>query len=681
MSESKNTSLHLPVTELRGVGDERAEQLSRLGVRTILDLLLLRPRRYEDRCNFALISSLKEGESFLVRGKVVVKGVKYYRWRTKSIFEMVIEDESGRLHCRWWNQPYRDQLYNVGDELWVYGKVVSERPKTMDNPETEPVEKNNEDDSSIHLRRIVPIYPLTEGITQRWLRQLIWRTLCQFESEFEEEYPEIINLAKTMTDLDLLPLKLAIRYLHFPEKLEQAEMAIKRLAFNEFFELQLKLQTRRRNLQKNARGLICSGDNSLIKPFLTGLGFQLTQSQIAVLREIRKDLASGAPMRRLLQGDVGSGKTVVAACSALMAIESGYDVVIMAPTEILAQQHHKNFSRWFEPLGIDVFIITGSVKNYQANHNQIQIFKNQKNGKHYGSLIVGTHALLEANFSPERLGLIIIDEQHKFGVAQREAIVKKGIYPHLLVMTATPIPRTLGLTIYGDLDISILNEFPPNRGKIKTYLRGEEKISEIFEFVRQKLNEGRQAYIVYPRLEESDPTAGIKAVMREYENIKKHFSEFKIGVVHGKLNQQEREAIMEQFRQNKINILVATSVIEVGIDIPNATVMVVMNAETFGLAQLHQLRGRIGRSRYESHCILVARLKTTSAIERLKILEETTDGFKIAEADLRIRGPGEFLGKEQSGAPNFKFGDLIADFNLMQAAKIVANKILDKKGS
>ncbi len=683
MPEIKTTiQLNSPIKELRGVGEERAAQLNRLGVQSILDLLLLKPRRYEDRREITPIDSLNVGESFLVKGKVVVKGVKYYKWRTKSVFEMVVEDESGRLHCRWWNQPYRDQMYTVGDELWIYGKVVSDRPKTMDNPETEIAEENDED-SSIHIRRIVPIYPLTEGLTQRWLRSLIWKTLNQFESKIEEQHPSLINYAKEYTNTDLLTRKQAIKFLHFPETLQQTTDAIKRLAFDEFFDLQLKLRIRRKNLLKNARGLTCSGDNSLIKPFLSRLGFKLTQSQTAVLREIRKDLSSGVPMRRLLQGDVGSGKTVVAACAALMAIESGYDVVIMAPTEILAQQHYNNFLNWFGPLGVRVSILTGSIKNYESANNQTQnLFINREQATErtskIGSLIIGTHALLEANFSPERLGLIIIDEQHKFGVAQREAIVKKGFYPHLLVMTATPIPRTLGLTIYGDLDISILNELPPGRGRIKTYVRGEEKLNEVYKFVKQKLIEGRQAYFVYPRLEDSDPVGGIKAVMDEYEKIQKQFSEFAVAVVHGRLNQQERASVMERFRQNKINILVATSVIEVGIDVPNATVMVIMNAETFGLAQLHQLRGRIGRSSYESYCILVGKSKTPISRQRLKIMEETTDGFKIAEADLQIRGPGDFLGREQSGMPDFKFGNILTDFELMKSAKTVATKITDE---
>lgn len=670
MNEGINNPLAEPVSSLYGVGKERENQLNRLGVITVRDLLLLKPRRYEDRKNFASISSLKLGESFLVKGKVVVKGIKTYRRRTRSVFEMIVEDGTGRLHCRFWNQPYRDQMYKVGDELLIYGKVVSERPKTMDNPDVEILLEDEEE--SIHMKRIVPIYPLTEGLTQRWLRSIIWRALNRYIDYFGESDDKIIETAEKCCGLKLLPRKTAIFQLHFPDSMEEVEKAIRRLAFDEFFDLQIKLQKRRAALLKNARGLNCSGDNSLIKPFLSNLGFKLTEAQIRVLREIRRDLGSGVPMRRLLQGDVGSGKTVVAACASLMTIESGFNVVMMAPTEILAQQHYKNFSRWFEPLGIRVFMLTGSIKNYDVENNLF--YSVEMKGKRYGHIVIGTHALLEADFDPERLGLVIIDEQHKFGVAQREAIVRKGIYPHLLIMTATPIPRTLGLTIYGDLDISILDQMPPGRAKVKTVVRGVEKLDKVYEFVKQKLGEGRQAYIVYPRLEESDEEAGIRAVQQEFAKIKSFFAPYKVGLAHGRLSQEERERVMSDFAKNCIQILVSTTVVEVGIDIPNATIMVIMNAEMYGLSQLHQLRGRIGRGEHEAYCILIANLKTPKASQRLRILEETTDGFKIAEADLLLRGPGELLGKAQSGMPDFKFGDLTKDLRLMEAAKAVASE-------
>lgn len=672
MPVKNNNPLAEPVSVLYGVGDERAKQLNRLGVSTIADLLLLRPRRHEDRRNFTPISSLEIGNSYLVKGKVVVKGIKTFRRRTRSLFEMIVEDSTGRLYCRFWNQPYRDRMYNVGDELLIFGKVVSDRPKIMDNPEIEVLCEDEE--SSLHVKRIVPIYPLTEGLSQRWLRSLIWRTLNKYIDHVGEPDEKIIRLAKEIAELTLLPRKTAIYQLHFPDDMDKAQLAIQRLAFDEFLELQIKLQSRRIALLKNARGLKCGGNNTLIKPFLANLGFKLTDAQIRVLREIRHDLSKGIPMRRLLQGDVGSGKTVVAACAALMTIESGYNVAIMAPTEILAQQHYKNFLRWFEPLGIKVFILTGSIKNYN-NLEEDLFYKPDAKSEKYGHIVIGTHALLEADFQPEKLGLVIIDEQHKFGVAQREAIVRKGIYPHLLIMTATPIPRTLGLTIYGDLDVSILDQMPPGRAKIKTLVRGMDKLDKVYEFVKQKLAEGRQAYIVYPRLEEGDEEAGIRAVQQEFEKLKNIFTPYRVGLAHGRLTQQEREFVMTEFAKNHINVLVSTTVIEVGIDIPNATIMLIMNAEMYGLSQLHQLRGRIGRGEHDSYCILIANLKTPKAAQRLKILEETTDGFKIAEADLLLRGPGELLGKAQSGMPDFKFGDITRDLRLMEVAKSVAVRL------
>jgi ATP-dependent DNA helicase RecG len=396
-----------------------------------------------------------------------------------------------------------------------------------------------------------------------------------------------------------------------------------------------------------------------------------------VLREIRADMNGKHPMRRLLQGDVGSGKTAVAACSALMAIESGFNVALMAPTEILAEQHFRNFQKWFEPLGVKVELQTGSRKIVQSPKSKVQ------------SLFIGTHSLIESGFAIENLGLVIIDEQHKFGVAQREQLLRKGNYPHLLVMTATPIPRTLGLTLYGDLDVSTISEMPAGRGKIKTFVRATDKLEKVYEFIREKISAGRQAYVVYPRVEVSgkvvervssradlfeDSAAQIKAVTKEFENLRKNFAPFRMGLLHGKLNPREKENVMADFRANKIQILLSTSLIEVGVDVPNATIMLIENSEMFGLAQLHQLRGRIGRGAHESFCILISNAKNEEAQSRLKILEETNDGFKIAEADLKLRGPGELLGREQSGLPKFRFGNLAEDLELIrQAREMVKN--------
>ena len=660
----------LPLGELRGVGAERSAQLARLNIRTVDDLLLHRPRRYEDRRHFISIAEMQMNEAATARGKIIAAGLKRWRGGAKSVFEFILDDGSARLHSRWWNLPNMQNYFKVGDEILVYGKLNSLKPRTIDHPETEVVESL---EALIHLNRIVPIYPLTEGLPQRWIRSLISRTVEQFESKIAEPHPGMMIAG--------LPGRAhAIRLLHCPEEMDDTEIARRRLALDELIDLQTTIQKRRKRLEANSRGLPCSGTNQLIRKFLAQLGFQLTEAQTKVLREIRADVGGAHPMRRLLQGDVGSGKTVVAASAALMALESGYDVALMAPTEILAEQHFKNFQNWFLSLGISVELLTGSTKTTgerAAKQDSLKLSAAPAD-KPTATLYVGTHALIENAFAPEKLGMVIIDEQHKFGVAQREKLLRKGIYPHLLVMTATPIPRTLGLTLYGDLDISVIDQLPAGRARIKTYVRAEEKLPKVWEFIREKLSEGRQAYVVYPRLEEADEKAGIKAVTKEFVKLKKIIAPYEIGLLHGKLRSSEKESVMSAFRANKIQMLLATSVIEVGIDVPNATVMLVENAEQFGLAQLHQLRGRIGRGAEDSFCILIASEKTDSASARLRVLEESRDGFRIAEEDLRLRGPGELIGQQQSGLPPFRFADLRKDRLLVEQARELVRENLKK---
>ena len=642
--------LKRPVTSLWGVGPDRAALMARLGIFTIEDVLLNRPRRHEDRRHFKKISELQKGEPGTARGKIVAMGLKRFRHGTKSIFEIVLDDGSARLHCRWWNLPFMEKYFARDDEVFVYGKLIEMKPRTMDHPETEVIEAGEE--SFIHIARIVPIYSLTEGLPQRWLRGLTWRTLEQFEAQLDG--PEDVS---TVAQDTVLPSRgNAVRMIHFPEEAPDVEIARRRLALDEFIELQGQIQTRRKKFEANAKALPCSGDNRLMKPFLAGLGFKLTEPQTQVLREIRADISGSHPMRRLLQGDVGSGKTVVAACSALMAIESGCNVALMAPTEILAEQHFGNFKKWFGPLGIRVELQTGSRKAEKLEAVRAPV------------MFVGTHALFSSGFELPKPGLVIIDEQHKFGVAQREQLVRKGHYPHVLVMTATPIPRTLGLTVYGDLDISVIDAMPAGRGALRTFVRTTTTLPKVYDFIREKLAGGRQAYVVYPRVEDSGEK-DLKAVTAEYENLKKIFAPFGVGLLHGKLSEREKEAVMTGFRANQIQVLLATSLIEVGVDVPNATVMMIENAERFGLAQLHQLRGRIGRGGHASFCILISDAKNFEARQRLKILEETADGFKIAESDLKLRGPGEMLGREQSGMPGFRFGDLVEDLDLIRKAR------------
>ncbi len=681
-----------PVSTLWGVGPERAAQLARLNIHSLEDLLLHRPRRYEDRRHCRPIVELSSSEAATARGTVVAMGVKRFRKGAKSVFELILDDGTARLHCRWWNLPFMESYFEIGDEVFVFGKLSGLKPRTIDHPETEVVEGTEE--NFIHLNRLAPVYPLTEGLPQRWLRGLIWRTLQRHEGDIAEPWPQIeskvqgpeskVSLASDATSAKLstldsglwtsLPSRSnAVHMLHFPETLDDTEIARRRLALDEFIALQRDIQLRRKRFEAKSQALPCRGDNRLIKPFLTQLGFALTPAQTRVLREIRQDLGGAHPMRRLLQGDVGAGKTVVAACSALMAIESGFNVALMAPTEILAEQHFRNFVHWFEPLGVRVKLRTGSHKAAEVQSPNSTVTEPLLPGSAF--LVVGTHALIEPTFAPPNLGLVIIDEQHKFGVTQREQLVRKGCYPHLLVMTATPIPRTLGLTLYGDLDMSMIDELPPGRGRVRTFVREADKLPNVWEFVRGKLSEGRQAYIVYPRVED---TAGgsTKAVLKEFERVQSALAPHRVGFVHGRLSGREKEETMAAFRASKLQALLATSLIEVGLDVPNATLMVVENAEQFGLAQLHQLRGRIGRGAHESFCILLSNAQNEEARQRLQVVAETTDGFRIAEADLKLRGPGELLGREQSGLPRFRFGDLRQDFELIQQARELAARTL-----
>lgn len=663
------TPLTAPVKTLWGVGPERVKQLERLGIVTIEDLLLHRPRRYEDRRKFLPIARLQIGEPATVRGKIIAAGVKRWRKGERAMFECVLDDGTAHLYCRWWQaQPWMEEHFVTGREFLAFGKPESLRPRTIDHPETEWVEPGEE--SFIHFNRIVPIHPLTEGLPQRWLRALIWRTLEKFESQMARQ-PGTWNL-----ELGTPPLPSradAVRLLHFPEELTDTEFARQRLALDEFLELQLQIQTRRKKFEASAHALSCSGDNRLMKPFLARLGFKLTTAQTRVLREIRADLGGDHPMRRLLQGDVGSGKTAVAACTALMTLESGFNVALMVPTEILAAQHFQNFTRWFEPLGVKVELQTGhrkTVEGRESKDSNQPGLRTSSPAPRHTTLFIGTHALLTAGFDVPRPGLVIIDEQHKFGVAQREQLVRKGRYPHLLVMTATPIPRTLGLTLYGDLDVSVIDELPAGRGSIKTFVRTADKLPRVWEFIRDKLKAGRQAYVVYPRVE--DNADGFKAVTKEFEHLKNKLAPFQVGLLHGRLKPAEKETVMADFRANRVNVLLATSLIEVGVDVPNATVMLVENAEAFGLAQLHQLRGRIGRGAHASHCILISDARRPESRERLRVLEATTDGLRIAEADLKLRGPGELLGQQQSGLPRFRFGDLAGDLALIKQARELA---------
>ena len=650
---SGEVSLESPLVDLPGISPERAGQLARLKCQSLGDLLLLRPRRMEDRRDIRPISELSTEEAALSRGRIAVAGTRRLRGG-RTLFEFVLEDDSGAIHCRWWNLGYMARYFHVGDEVLVYGKISAGKKgakPAIDHPETEII--RDYESESVHVDRIVPVYPLTEGLGQRWLRATIARTMKAHLDLIEEPaYPAA----------GLPSRREAVQQMHFPYELEQTEAARQRLAFDEFMTLQRTLRRRRNNLQKNSRALPCGGDGRFTGPFLKTLPFQLTDAQNTVSLEISGDLGGQYPMRRLLQGDVGSGKTVVAALAILRTLESGFNALLMAPTEILAEQHHRNFQQWLEPLGLRVRLHTGSHKESAES-----LFHRDQ-----PTVVIGTHALFQKGFVQERVGLVVIDEQHKFGVTQRDQLLRKGQYPHLLVMTATPIPRTLGLTLYGDLDSSVLNELPTGRGTLRTHVRAPDRWPRILDFFKTELVAGRQAYVIFPRVNNEDTAAGIKAVNAEAKRLTREFAPHDVGVLHGRLRPEEKDAVMTQFASGELQVLLATSVVEVGVDVPNATLMLIENADQFGLAQLHQLRGRIGRGANESHCILLTKGKTEETNERLKILEQTRDGFEVAEADLKLRGPGELVGQEQSGLPALKFGDLRHDLPLLELARNIA---------
>ncbi len=656
MSEPATNPLGQPVATLPGVGGERASRLAKLGIRTVGDLLWHGPRRYEDRNQSHEAKSLFQGDDATVAGTIVAAGVKRMRYG-KSLFEFILDDGSARLHCRWWNMPYMERYYNNGDFVHVHGKVKGEKPRTMNHPEAEVSEEGEE---FIHLNRIVPVYRLTDGIKQRWLRGVLWHAVEQFAEQAPDSNAKLL----AGDDSHWLSLPEAFKAAHFPDHFSQTELARERLALEEFIRFQQQIRKKRRTFQSKVKALPCSADNRLVTPFLNAIGFEFTGAQQRTWGEIARDMAGSHPMRRLLQGDVGSGKTAVAACAALRAIESGFSVVVLAPTEILAEQHYRVFGKWLEPLNIPVHLHTGAKKT-MGDPDQAEL--NMGNSE-LPPLVIGTHALVEDKFALENIGLAIIDEQHKFGVEQRKKLVRKGQYPHVLVMTATPIPRTLGLTVYGDLDISLIDELPPGRGQVRTHIRTPEDLPKVWKFIREKLAEGRQAYIVYPRVDD-EGGGGLKAVNQELENVRKQLTPHAVDLLHGRLKSTDKEQVVAAFLAGKTKALLATSVIEVGVDIPNATIMLIENADRFGLAQLHQLRGRIGRGTHESHCILVADKTTDEGRQRLEVMEKGGDGFALAEEDLRQRGPGELLGQAQSGLPNFKFGNIIDDWRLIQKAR------------
>lgn len=665
------------VMYVKGVGPKLAYKLNKMGIYTAQDLIMYFPKKHIDYSTRTLIKNLKEGESTTIFG--YIKSVSAFNSKNSlSVIKVIINDESGNLELGFFqaksNRFMLERIkaqFPVNAGIMVSGKVKLNNYNhklTIDKPSFsimtgEFLENSN---SNLNLARIVPIYTVTEDLSIKTLRRAIFNAIELYKSKIEN-----ILSNELIQKHGLLNKSSAIEQIHFPETQEMLERARFSLIFEELFIVQLKLLRLREQARQNNTSLALQIEqDGLVKKFINALPFELTGGQKKAVNEILADMASEEPMQRLLQGDVGSGKTVVASIMLLAAIENGYQGAIMAPTEILAQQHYNNLIQWLTPLGLSVGLFLGS----HGKKVRTEALTNLKNGQM--NIAVGTHALIQETVDFANLGAVVVDEQHRFGVKQRNVLRKKSQNPQMLTMTATPIPRTLALTVHGDLDLTIIDELPKGRLPIKTTLTGSHR--GVYELIKKEIDAGRQAYIVYPLIEESE-TLSAKAATIEAEKLQKEiFPQFKIGLLHGKLKNDEKEQVMADFKNKKYHILVSTTVVEVGVDVPNATVMVIENAERFGLSQLHQLRGRVGRSDLQSYCILVTASKSQETRERLNIMTQTNDGFVIAEKDLQLRGPGEFLGTRQSGLPDLIISDIVRDAKILEMARNDALDFLKK---
>ncbi len=650
-----------PLSELEWIPRPKLTALRRLEIETVEDLLTHFPRRYEDRTTFAGFPHQESETPILLCGEVAT--TRLLRFGRKRIFEATLEESNSHalsqpLVLRWFNLHYVQKMIATGQRLVVFGKPrLRGKRLCLEHPEFEVIE--NDDDISVHFRRITPIYPATEGLPQRVLRTLIYRVLENLALDSVTTLlPKNVNLGTR---------EHALHEIHFPTTEAQRAAAQEHLVFSEFFAMQLLIAARR-SATASRSGQAHAGPGELSTKFLRGLPFDLTDAQARVIEEVRRDLGSTQPMNRLLQGDVGSGKTVVAIAAMLFAVEAGFQAALMAPTQILAEQHYTVLCRWLEPLGVKISLRTAD--------RQEESFLPLVSGGESADIIIGTHALLYEGVSFENLGLAVIDEQHKFGVSQRSRLTTREPAPDVLVMTATPIPRTLTMTVYGDLDVSVIDEMPSHRGKIITAVRDRAKFSEMLVFMRERLEAGRQAYIVYPLIDESEKL-DVKAAAAEFETWCERLRPFRCELLHGRIPAPEKQAVMDRFRRGETSALISTTVIEVGVDVPNATIMLIENAERFGLAQLHQLRGRIGRGEHKSYCILLSEEKSPETAAKLAVLEKTSDGFEVAEADWDMRGPGDLLGTAQSGLPALKLGDLRRDALIMKKARVAATAILE----
>ena len=648
------------VKYIKGVGPNRVQLLNKLGIFTLKDLITYYPRTYEDRSKPKNIAECVNGDEVLIEAIACGK-LSDTRLRGKTMQKLLVRDETGRCTITWFNQSYLKNKFQIGEKYKFYGKITNTYGKiTMNSPVFD------EDEKSFNTGKIIPLYPLTYQLSQNVLRRIMENGLAEIEGKLEETLPDYL-----LEEYHLQGIDEATKQIHFPHEFEDFNQARKRLVFEELLSTQLALLELKNSYLNEEKG-IAFDPKVKMSDVINQLPFQLTKAQIRVLEEIDENMESEKPMNRLLQGDVGSGKTVVAMCAAYKAVKSGYQAAIMAPTAILATQHLENFQSMLETLGLKCELLISGISKKKKE----ELLERLANGEI--DILIGTHAILEENVVFKNLGLVVTDEQHRFGVKQRTKIAQKGENPDVLVMTATPIPRTLALILYGDLDISIIDELPPNRKKIETFAVPKNMTQRVNGFIEKQIQEGRQAYIVCPLVEENEEF-DLKSVERLYEAYQKEiFPQYRVEYMHGKMRPKEKDDIMERFKLGEIDILISTTVIEVGVDVPNANIMVIENAERFGLAQLHQLRGRVGRGDYQSYCVLKCEGKSETVKERMKVMCSTNDGFVISEKDLELRGSGDFFGTMQHGLPEFKIANLFEDMPILKLAQSVAIKILQE---
>jgi len=667
-----NALRSLPITSVRGVGNRMSELLTRMNLSTVEDLLYFLPRRYEDRRIVTRITETVPGMKQTITGKITYADRCFYG--RKKVFEVTVDDGHGILKAKWFKgrEAFLRGTLKPQQRVILTGKITGfPFEREMIHPDFEIL--NDSEDNLLHFKRIVPVYSETEGLHQKTLRRIMWHAVREYGTRLETQIPEAIRRKHR-----LMTIPEAVRMVHFPDVDQEIDAyqegrsdAHRTLIYDEFFFFQLGIALSRRSVLWE-KGILFRPAGEILKRFYRTLPFTLTEAQQRVISEIQRDMASRRSMNRLLQGDVGSGKTIVSMAAMIIACENGYQAAMMAPTEILADQHYRNLKAWSEKIGLRVRLLTGSLALAEKREIQAQLMSGGID------IIVGTHALIQEDVRFHKLGLVVVDEQHRFGVLQRSRLRKKGEIPDVLVMTATPIPRTLAMSVYGDLDISVIDELPPGRTEIKTKVFTETQRNRVYEIIRKEVHKGNQVFIVYPLIDESE-RLDLRAATRMREHLKNNiFPESSVGLIHGRMKGAEKEMVMRAFVRRQIQILVSTTVIEVGIDIPKASLMVIEHSERFGLSQLHQLRGRVGRSDTPSACILmVQHNRSNDALKRLKVMEATNDGFKIAEEDLVIRGPGEFMGTKQTGLPDFYVANIVRDGLILNNAKMDAFALVE----